>query len=49
VTVTVAFAGVVPLTGSELGKTLQVDCGAGSAQDSDTVPLNPPVPTTLTV
>jgi len=50
VTVTVAFAAVVPLTISELGEMLQVDWGAGSEQLSDTVPLNAlVVPATLNI
>ena len=49
VTVTVAFTGVVPLTGNELGETLQFDCIAGEVQASATVPLKPTVPMTLTV
>jgi hypothetical protein len=49
VTVTIAFIGVVPLSGSEFGETLQLDWGAEDTQESDTVPLNPAVPATLTV
>lgn len=49
VTVRVALTAVVPLNMSELGETLQVDARAGSEQVSDTVPLNPLVPTALTV
>jgi hypothetical protein len=50
VTVTVALAAVVPLTVNELEEKLQVDCGAGSAQLSDAVPLKSlVVPATLTV
>ena len=49
VTITVAFTGVVPLTMSGLGETLQPDWFAGDAQASDTVPLKPTVPTTLVV
>ena len=49
VTVTVAFAEVVPFTGNELGETPQFESVAGEAQVSDTVPLNPAVPTTVTV
>ena len=49
VTVTVAFTGVVPLTMSGLGETLQPDWFAGDVQASDTDPLKPTVPTTLTV
>ena len=49
VTVTVAFAGVVPFTGNELGATTQFESVAGEAQVSNAVPLNPAVPTTVTV
>ena len=49
VTVTVALTAVVPFTISELGETPQVDWVAGDVQESDTVPLNPLVPTALTV
>ena len=50
VTITVALAAVVPLTVNELDERLHVDCGAGSEQWSDTVPLKSlVVPATLTV
>jgi hypothetical protein len=50
VTVTVALVAVVPLMVNELEERLQVDCGAGSEQLSDTVPLKSlVVPATLTV
>ena len=50
VAVTVAFTGVVPLPMSGLGETLQPNwIVGGDVQASDTVPLKPTVPMTLTV
>jgi len=50
VAVTVAFTGIVPLPMSGLGETLQPNwIAGGDVQASDTVPLKPTVPMTLTV
>ena len=49
VTVTVAVAGLGPLTVTELGEMLQVASDGAPAQVNTTVPLNPALPVTLTL